>query len=157
MTITDQDLAAALRTWGDGVCAISRAYISGGLADARAAAEELVDGQYGYRLGPVLFKPTLASGAQRFRPTRRGALAYFVGHDADFPLDAGFALMGWRAMESRTASVFADGAMGLWMGRVRFLGTDGQVIEVDKSLGFKRDAKGVLRIVLHHSSLPYQP
>ncbi|MYL10258.1 MAG: phosphoribosyl-AMP cyclohydrolase, partial [Acidimicrobiia bacterium] len=25
------------------------------------------------------------------------------------------------------------------------------------SFGYKKDASGVLRIVLHHSSLPYQP
>jgi hypothetical protein len=28
---------------------------------------------------------------------------------------------------------------------------------VDKTFGYKRDATGALRIVLHHSSLPYSP
>ena len=34
---------------------------------------------------------------------------------------------------------------------------DGNVTKVDKSWGYKKDAEGTLRIVLHHSSLPYQP
>ena len=33
---------------------------------------------------------------------------------------------------------------------------DGQVTKVDKSWGYKLDDVGNLRIVLHHSSLPYE-
>lgn len=33
----------------------------------------------------------------------------------------------------------------------------GKVTKVDKTWGFKKDEKGQLRIVLHHSSLPYTP
>ena len=45
----------------------------------------------------------------------------------------------------------------MWMGRVDMTDKDGNVTTVDKSFGYKKDADGVMRIVLHHSSLPYQP
>jgi len=49
---------------------------------------------YAYRMGAVLFKPTLPVNPQTFRATRAGALAYFVGGDPSFPKDKGFALKG---------------------------------------------------------------
>ena len=31
------------------------------------------------------------------------------------------------------------------------------ISKLDKSFGYKKDPEGTLRIVLHHSSLPYLP
>ncbi|MCV6585501.1 MAG: phosphoribosyl-AMP cyclohydrolase [Marinibacterium sp.] len=157
MTITSQELGAARQAWGDGLIAIAKAYEDGGIDAARPCAETVIDTAYGYDMGPVLFKPTLASGDQTFRPTRQGALSYFVGHDANFPLDGGFGIRGWRAMDSVTAAEFIDGDVAMWMGWVILTDKDGAVTKVDKSFGYKKDAAGTLRIVLHHSSLPYQP
>ncbi|MFW2587020.1 phosphoribosyl-AMP cyclohydrolase [Sagittula sp. SSi028] len=157
MDITSTDIARALQTWGNGKIAISRAFDEGGIDAARETANANLDSYYGYALGPVLFKPTMASGAQTFRPTKAGALAYFCGHSDDYPLDAGFAIQGWRSMHSETAAEFIQGDIAMWMGWVSLTDKAGQVTKVDKSFGYKRDAEGVLRIVLHHSSLPYQP
>lgn len=157
MSITESELEAARTAWGDGLIAISRAFEADGIEGARPVAESVLDGGYGYNLGPVLFKPTMASGEQTFRPTKQGALSYFVGHDPDFPLDGGFGIKGWREMRSETAATFIDGDVAMWMGWVILTDKDGQVTTVDKSWGYKKDADGVLRIVLHHSSLPYQP
>jgi hypothetical protein len=44
----------------------------------------------------------------------------------------------------------------MWMGWVDLIDRDGQVTKVDKSWGYKLDDVGNLRIVLHHSSLPYE-
>ncbi|WP_170334174.1 phosphoribosyl-AMP cyclohydrolase [Ruegeria arenilitoris] len=157
MPITTDELTAAREAWGQGLIAISKAYEEGGIDAARPVAEGVLDAAYGYNLGSVLFKPTLASGDQTFRPTRHGALAYFVGHDAEYPLDGGFGIKGWRSMESVTSASFVEGDVGMWMGAVILTDKDGNVTQVDKSFGYKKDAEGVLRIVLHHSSLPYQP
>ncbi len=157
MPITTDELTAARNAWGDGLIAISKAFEEGGIDAARPVAEAVLDAAYGYNLGPVLFKPTMASGDQTFRPTHHGALAYFVGHDAEYPLDGGFGIKGWRAMESVTAATFVEGDVGMWMGAIKLTDKDGNVTQVDKSFGYKKDAEGVLRIVLHHSSLPYQP
>jgi len=157
MNITQDEIAQALVTWGNGKIAISKAFEDGGIDAARAVASANIDAYYGYNLGPVLFKPTMASGAQTFRPTKPGALAYFCGHSEEYPLDNGFAIMGWRACESTTSATFVQGDIAMWMGWIRLTNKDGSITTVDKSFGYKKDAAGTLRIVLHHSSLPYQP
>jgi len=43
------------------------------------------------------------------------------------------------------------------MGNVHFWDKDGKETVVDKTWGYKMDDKGGMRIVLHHSSLPYMP
>ncbi|MEM7429106.1 MAG: phosphoribosyl-AMP cyclohydrolase [Pseudomonadota bacterium] len=157
MSITEADLAQARKVWGDALIAIAKAYEADGIDGARVEANAALDGAYGYNLGPVLFKPTLASGEKTFRPTRDGALSYFVGHNPDYPLDRGFGLKGWREVVSCTSASFIQEDVAMWMGWVTMTDKDGQVTKVDKSWGYKKDAEGTLRIVLHHSSLPYQP
>ena len=157
MPITTDELAAARNAWGEGLIAISKAYEEGGIDAARPVAESVLDAAYGYNLGPVLFKPTMASGDQTFRPSRHGALAYFVGHDTEYPLDGGFGIKGWRSMNSETAASFAEGDVAMWMGKIELTDKDGNVTQVDKSFGYRKDSEGTLRIVLHHSSLPYKP
>ena len=155
--ITKAELAQARKAWGDGLVGISKAYEAGGIDAARALASEILDTAYGYNMGDVLFKPTLASGEKTFRPTKEGALAYFVGHDDDYPLDSGFGLKGWREVVSETSAIFIAGDVAMWMGWVICTDKDGNVTKVDKSWGYHKDAEGTLRIVHHHSSLPYQP
>lgn len=157
MPITEQELEQARAAWGDALVAVSKAYENGGIDDARAIALDVLDSAYGYNLGPVLFKPTLASGEQTFRPTKEGALSYFVGHDDNYPLDGGFGIKGWRSCKSETSASFVEGDVAMWMGWISLTDKDGQITKVDKSWGYKKDENGTLRIVLHHSSLPYQP
>lgn len=157
MQITQDEIQQALNTWGNGKITISNAFEEGGIEAAREVASANIDSYYGYDLGPVLFKPTMASGEQTFRPTKAGALAYFCGHSKEYPLDNGFAIMGWRAMESFPSASFIQGDVAMWMGWVKLTHSDGSVTTVDKSFAYKKDETGTLRIVLHHSSLPYQP
>lgn len=97
--ITEAEVLLAQKAWGEALVTISRDYDTAGLDKARATAGAVLDKAYGYDLGPVLFKPTLARDPQTFRTTREGALAYFVGHDPKYPHDAGFALKHWRSVE----------------------------------------------------------
>ncbi|MEA5564080.1 hypothetical protein [Anabaena sp. UHCC 0399] len=116
---------------------------------------KVIDDAYGYQFGPVLFKPTLAIAPQTFRTTRAGALAYFVGDDPAFPKDEGFALRGWRKVEMKNAGIFITGNTATTMGNVIFTDKQGKTISVDKTLQFFKDDNGKLRIITHHSSLPY--
>ena len=156
-TITEQELEAARKIWGDALVAVSTAFDDDGIEAATEVANRALDAAYGYNLGPVLFKPTLASGEKTFRITREGALSYFVAHNDEYPLDTGFGLKSWRSVESETATSFIQHDVAMWMGWVTFTNKDGNVTKVDKSWGYKKDEAGTLRIVLHHSSLPYQP
>ncbi len=155
--ITESDLTAARQAWGDGLVAISEAFDADGIDAATNLADRLLDDVYGFELGPVLFKPTMASGEKTFRPSKAGALSYFVAHDSDYPLDGGFALKSWRKVTTETAASFIEGDVAMWMGWMHFTDKDGQVTTVDKSFGYKKDQDGVVRLVLHHSSLPFQP
>ncbi|MCH8543852.1 MAG: phosphoribosyl-AMP cyclohydrolase [Alcanivorax sp.] len=155
--VTEADVLAAQQAWGNALVQISKDFEQGGIDQARTTAQSVIDAAYGYNLGPVLFKPTLTSVPQTFRTTAEGALAYFVGHDDDFPNDSGFALKGWRSVEVDNAALFIDGNTAMSMGNVSITDKDGNVTTVDKTWGYTRDSEGALRIVLHHSSLPYQP
>lgn len=155
--ITEADVIAAQRAWGDALVAIATDYEQGGFKKAKATAEKVLDTAYGYSLGPVLFKPTLTKAPQTFRTTREGALAYFVGGNPNYPSDTGFALKGWRSAEIQNVAIKLSGDVALSQGNVILKDKNGKVTTVDKTWGYKRDDKGRLLIVLHHSSLPIAP
>ena len=153
--ITLAEVSAAQKAWGDALVKISDDFQSGGLAKAKSTANAVLDAAYGYNLGPVLFKPTLAVAPQTFRTTKEGALAYFVGGDSNFPNDSGFALKGWKKVDVVNAAVHINGDVASTMGKVMITDAKGKVTTVDKTWTFKKDDSGTVRIVLHHSSLPY--
>ena len=155
MTINEEQLLQARVAWGNGMITISKAYDESGITRAKVIANSFLDNFYGFDLGPVLFKPTLSSGSQTFRPTKEGALSYFVGHDPKYPSDNGFGIQSWRDVKSETCAAFFDGDIAMWMGWVTLIGKDGHTVKVDKSWGYKKLKNGALKIVLHHSSLPY--
>ena len=157
MTIAESDVTSALQAWGDGLIAVAQAYEADGIDGARTVGSQMLDDLYAFDHGPVLFKPTMASGDQTFRPTKQGALSYFVAHDPEYPLDGGFGLKGWREVTTETAALFIEGAVAMWMGWVIMTDKDGQVTKVDKSFGYTKAHDDTARIVLHHSSFPFQP
>ena len=156
MTIVQHDILQALSDWGDGLIAISKAYEDNGQDAARLVAEQILDNLYGFELGPVLFKPTLSGGAQTFRSTKPGALSYFIGHDPEYPNDSGFGIKFWRSVEPETSATFIQNNVAMWMGWVSLTDKNNAVLKVDKTFGYTRDKIGNLKIVLHHSSLPFE-
>ncbi|HBW32606.1 MAG TPA: hypothetical protein DEF48_21545 [Nostoc sp. UBA8866] len=154
--ITESEVLAAQKAWGEALVAISTTYDAKGKASAKALAEKVIDDAYGYQFGPVLFKPTLAISPRTFRTTRAGALAYFVGDDKAFPEDKGFALSSWRKVEIKNAAIFITGNTATTMGNVIITDKQGKATTVDKTWQFLKDDHGKLRIITHHSSLPYE-
>lgn len=153
--ITEAEVLAAQQAWGTALVAIATEYDSKGHAAAKKLAEQVIDSAYGYQMGPVLFKPTLTTAPQTFRTDRDGALAYFVGGNARYPGDTGFALKGWRSFEIKNAGILLTGTSATSMGNVTVIDAKGNRTTVDKTWGYVRGPDGKLRIVLHHSSLPY--
>ncbi|MFM5895901.1 MAG: hypothetical protein ACKPJH_12605 [Dolichospermum sp.] len=156
-SITEAEVLAAQKAWGQALVSISTTYDEKGMAAARKLADDIIDTLYAYQSGLVLFKPTLTTGDQTFRTTHKGALSYFVGGDSSFPQDTGFALKGWRKVEIRNAGIFIVGNTATTMGNVSITDKTGKVTTVDKTWQFIRGGDGKLRIILHHSSLPYSP
>lgn len=157
--ISEQQVNAAQQAWCDGLVRVAQVHARGG--DARAEASKMIDDLYDYADGTVFFKPTLAFGPRTFRPTREGALAYFVGGDAAFPEDTGFALKGWTAARydnnAAQNGIQIHGDVAITMGNVYITGPDGKEVMVDKTFVFRRCADGNLRLCVHKSALPYAP
>ncbi|MBY0282751.1 MAG: phosphoribosyl-AMP cyclohydrolase [Sphingomonas sp.] len=153
--ITVTEVEAAQQAWGTALVAIATEYDRNGRVAATRIAEQVLDTAYGYNMGPVLFKPTLTTAPTTFRTTREGALAYFVGGNRAFPGDSGFAFKGWRSYKIDNAGILITGNSAISMGNVTLTDSKGNVTVVDKTWGFVRDGEGKLRVVLHHSSLPY--
>ena len=152
---TEDMVHEALQTWCDNVVAVGKAHTDGG--DARAVAMQVLGDHYDYDHGKVLFKPTLAFGKQTFRPTKAGALAYFTGGTDEFPDDKGFKLKPWVKVWYSKEDFILHGDLAIVQCNVHFIGQDDSHIFVNKSFVFKQCDDGKVRIILHQSSLPYQP
>ena len=156
MPIKETNLTDVIVQWGNELIAISASYEEKGIEQATIMASKMLDRLYGFEFGPVLFKPTLSGGEQTFRTTKQGALSYFVGHDPLYPMDSGFGIKFWREVKSETSGMMIEENVAMWMGWVMFTNKHGNMIKVDKSFGFRKSQSGELKIVLHHSSLPYE-
>lgn len=155
--VTEAEVLAAQQAWGNALVQIAQDFEKGGFDKAKQTANAVLDAAYGYNMGAVLFKPTLTVAPQTFRTTKEGALAYFVGGDKNYANDTGFALKGWRKVEVKNSGIQLHGNTAMSMGNVSMTDKNGKVTTVDKTWGYVKDDEGNLRIVLHHSSLPYSP
>ena len=98
----------------------------------------------------------MSGGPQTFRLTKIGALSYFIGNDPEYPNDSGFGIKFWRNVKSETSATFIQNDVAMWMGWVNFIDKNNRTVRVDKSFGYVRDKNENLKIVLHHSSLPFE-
>jgi len=110
--LTVEDMDANMAAWGAALVRIGDAWNAEGCAGALREADTALDTAYtfgGDNDGGLLFKPTLTVAPDTFRPTRAGALSYFVGECAGpashVPTDRGFAL-GYSASDAADASTW---------------------------------------------------
>ena len=148
--ITNAEIQDAQDSWG-------RSVVHVGAAEdwnaAHARAVDLVEQHY--RLdGSLLFCPTKAAEIQ-FRNHIEAAVSYFVGNNPAFPEDQGFALQPWTSVRFENTGVAIRGETGMAMGNYFFGTADGAEVKVEFSFVYVRDAKGRLKIQLHHSAMPY--
>ncbi len=160
VTISLAEVNAAQQAWCDALVAIGKTHAEGG--DAKALATKVLTEAYAYDTGKVFFKPTLTFGDQTFRPTKEGALAYFVGGNPKFPNDKGFALKPWVKarydnLGDGDEGIQIHGDIAISMGNVWVTAADGTEVMVDKTFVFKKGADGKLRLIVHKSALPYKP
>lgn len=159
-SLTKAEVNAAQQAWCDALVALGKTHAEGG--DVKSHAERILSQAYAYDTGKVFFKPTLAYGKNTFRPTKEGALAYFVGGDPNFPEDKGFALKPWVKarfdnLGEGDEGIQIHGDIAITMGNVWLTAKDGTEVMVDKTFVFKKDADGKLRLIVHKSALPYSP
>lgn len=151
--ITSKEVMKTQKMWGEGIVKIGNTFTQGG--DYVKAAEEHINTLYAYGITDVLFKPTKAAEKQ-FRMDYDGALSYFVGKNKNYEEDGGFAINPWTKVRFENEETFIYGNTALAMGNYYFTTTEGNEVKVEYSFGYIKDDMGNLRIVLHHSSLPFQ-
>ncbi len=158
--ITYAEVNAAQQAWCDALVQIGKLKEEGG--DYKAFASEVLSSAYNYDSGKVFFKPTLTFGDQTFRNDKKGALAYFIGGDPDYPNDKGFALKPWvKARYSNTGNdnegIQIYGSVAITMGNVWVTDKEGNEVMVDKTWVFRKGKDGKLKIIVHKSALPFAP
>ena len=161
--ITKKEVNQAVKGWRRALVAISQENQENGIEEAEELAADIIDAAYGYQLGAVAFKPTWTSGDTTFRTTREGAISYFVGENDAFG-DLGFALgnkpdpiTGERSPWVKTAfdrSVLRlDGDTATVQGLL-YPPTPMEIQVTSTRPGVSEDGAGVVRSILHHSSVP---
>ena len=101
------------------------------------------------------FKPTKASDSQ-FRNNIESALSYFIGGNDSFIEDTGFATNPWSRVEFKNESIHIINNIATAMGNYFFTDIKGNIIKVEYSFVYKKIGDSI-KIILHHSSLPYNP
>lgn len=155
ISITENEVLAAQKAWGEGIVRIGKVYSDKG--DFKAAAIDHINIFYNYQEGSVLFKPTLVSQKQ-FRTDFQGALSYFVADDENYPEDHGFAIKPWVAVRWNNIGTKIVGNIAVSMGNYYFTPANGgEDVKVEYSFAYTKDRDGKLKIILHDSHLPYTP
>ena len=138
--------------WSDGLLNVGKLYRNS--SDYKQAALNYLSDLYGFHMGEVFFKPTLAS-VQQFRLTKDAALSYFIGGNSNFDEDSGFALLEWKAVRFENIGLRIEGNIAIAMGNYYFQKEDKSEVKVEYTFIYKKDDYGKLCIILHDSHFPY--
>lgn len=147
--ITEDDIVAAQKMWGDAVVAI------GAAEDPAKVAEEAAKAAYAFEFGAIQFKPTLAAD-QPFRPDLEGTLSYFISGNPKYSEDKGFALKPWTKVRFDNDTIKMFGNKAIAMGHYYF--TDkatGEETKVEYTKGYVKTEDGRVLLFLQGSHLPY--
>ena len=137
--------------WANGIVELGKT--KGDIVNSKKLATDFINSLYDFKNGTVQFKPTKASEFQ-FRNDFDSALSYFIGSNPSFAEDAGFALNPWVNVEFKNDSINVFDNLGLAMGNYFFTDLKGEKTKVEYSFVYRREGES-LKIILHHSSLPY--
>ena len=137
--------------WASGIVEIGKT--KNNFKESVSVTTKFINELYDFENGNVQFKPTKASEKQ-FRNDFESALSYFIGNNTDFSEDSGFALNPWVSVEFENDSINVVGDVGIAIGNYFFTDLKGEKTKVEYSFVYKREGES-LRIILHHSSLPY--
>ena len=137
--------------WANGIVELGKT--KGDIITSKKLATDFINSLYDFKNGTVQFKPTKASEFQ-FRNDFDSALSYFIGSNPSFAEDSGFALNPWVDVKFKNDSINVFDNLGLAMGNYFFTDLKGEKTKVEYSFVYRREGES-LKIILHHSSLPY--
>ncbi len=106
------------------------------------------------QMAQVLFKPTKAANEQ-FRNSKGSAFSYFIaGDNRECQEDNGFALSNWTEILFDNSNIIINEDIAIAMGNYTFK-NEASKIKVEYSFVYKNYGDEI-KIILHHSSLPYK-
>ncbi len=147
-----QVLKRFLNRWGKGIVSIGK--LNDHPLKQKENAQEFIREFYGYDDFQVVFKPTKAVQIP-FRKNFEGALSYFIANNPNFPEDHGFALTPWQQVRFEFAGIQIVNGIGMAMGNYFFLDKGGHELKAEFSFVVTANKENLLKIILHHSSLPF--
>ena len=116
--------------------------------------DDFLNDLYAFDTGIVLFKPTKAKDEQ-FRFTKEKALSYFIaGEKKVCQEDSGFALHPWKNIIFDNIAYNIENNIAIVMGNYYFTDLNDIDLKVEYTFGYKL-INEKMKIILHHSSLPY--
>ena len=149
--MTEEDIIKAQKKWSDGV--IKMGEISEDRLSLEIYVSNFLDKLYNFD-DQVLFKPTKAKDIQ-FRNDKKSAISYFIaGGNRKCPEDVGFALSSWSKITFENKDIILEKDYAIAMGNYTFENNNTK-IKVEFSFGYKK-VNGLIKINLHHSSIPFQ-
>ena len=140
------------KEWANSIINIGKAFLE--KQDYLGITDKFLDRLYFFNEGKVLFKPTKASHKQ-FRKSKNEFISYFIGHDKVSDEDKGFALEPWKSIYFENFDTIYFENILISMGNYFFTNYEDEQIKVEYSFGYILDDKSILKIIFHHSSVPY--
>ena len=147
----EEDIINIQKEWASGIVKMGK--LSNNRDSLESFTSDFLDKIYDFQ-NQVLFKPTKAANEQ-FRNSKGSALSYFIaGDDRECQEDNGFALSNWTEILFDNSNIIINEDIAIAMGNYTFK-NEASKIKVEYSFVYKNYGNEI-KIILHHSSLPYK-
>ncbi len=147
----EEDIINIQKEWASGI--VKMGELSNDRDSLESFTSDFLDKIYDFD-NQVLFKPTKAANEQ-FRNSKGSAYSYFIaGDDRECQEDNGFALSNWTEILFDNSNIIINEDIAIAMGNYTFK-NEASKIKVEYSFVYKNYGNKI-KIILHHSSLPYK-
>jgi hypothetical protein len=147
----EEDIINIQKEWASGI--VKMGELSNDRDSLESFTSDFLDKIYDFQ-NQVLFKPTKAANEQ-FRNSKGSAYSYFIaGDDRECQEDNGFALSNWTEILFDNSNIIINEDIAIAMGNYTFK-NEAIKIKVEYSFVYKNYGDEI-KIILHHSSLPYK-
>ena len=147
----EEDIINIQKEWASGI--VKMGELSNDRDSLESFTNDFLDKIYDFD-NQVLFKPTKAANEQ-FRNSKGSAYSYFIaGDDRECQEDNGFALSNWTEILFDNSNIIINEDIAIAMGNYTFK-NEASKIKVEYSFVYKNYGNEI-KIILHHSSLPYK-
>ena len=143
---------SAQKKWSEYILQIGNAYRKN--EDFQEVTNSMLKELYKFSDDGIIFKPTLANKIN-FRFQLDEVISYFLGNNKDFPEDKGFAIKEWTRIYFHNSKIKQVGNLTISVGLYYFVDQNDTELEVEYTFIYEKIENEGLKIILHHSSIPF--